>query len=57
MVVAFPIVTDVQGAVLTVAIVNSTLTVVAVSLRLLAQLIARKKWNMSDYLLIMAGVS
>ncbi|PLB40379.1 putative integral membrane protein [Aspergillus candidus] len=57
MAVVFAIVTDVQRAALTVAIVNSTLTVVAVSLRLLAQLIARKKWNMSDYLLIMAGIS
>lgn len=57
MAVIFPIVTDAQRAILAVAIVSSTLAVVAVSLRLLAHRIARKKWNMSDYLLIVACVS
>lgn len=55
--VIFPIVTHAQRATLAVAIVSGTLAVVAVFLRLLAQRVARKKWNTSDYLLIMACVS
>ncbi|PLN76185.1 hypothetical protein BDW42DRAFT_199069 [Aspergillus taichungensis] len=56
MAVIFPIVTEAQRAMLAVAIVSSTLAVIAVCLRLLAHHIARKKWNMSDYLLIMACI-
>lgn len=57
MVVTFPIETPAQRQVLGVAIAFSILSVAAVCLRLLAHHLARKKWTLSDYLIIAAGVS
>ena len=57
MVVTFPIETPAQRQVLGVAIAFSILSVTAVCLRLLAHHFARKKWILSDYFIIAAGVS
>lgn len=57
MVVTFPIETPAQRQVLGVAIAFSILAVVAVSLRLLSHHLANKKWILSDYFIIAAGVS
>ncbi|KAI1838614.1 hypothetical protein DTO013E5_515 [Penicillium roqueforti] len=56
MVVTFPIETPAQRQVLGVAIAFSILSVAAVCLRLLAHHLARKKWTLSDYLIIAAGI-
>ncbi|KGO63860.1 hypothetical protein PITC_054860 [Penicillium italicum] len=56
MVVTFPIETPAQRQVLGVAITFSILAVVAVSLRLLAHHLANKKWILSDYFIIAAGI-
>ncbi|OQE44646.1 hypothetical protein PENCOP_c002G04473 [Penicillium coprophilum] len=56
MVVTFPIETPAQRHVLGVAIAFSILAVLALCLRLLAHHIAHKKWILSDYFIIAAGV-
>ncbi|CDM30840.1 hypothetical protein CBS147339_441 [Penicillium roqueforti] len=56
MVVTFPIETPAQRQVLGVAIAFSILSVAAVCLRLLSHHLARKKWTLSDYLIIAAGI-
>ncbi|CAG8904107.1 unnamed protein product [Penicillium egyptiacum] len=56
MVVIFPIETPAQRQVLGVAIAFSILAVVAVCLRLLAHHLARKRWILTDYFIIAAGI-
>jgi hypothetical protein len=52
----FPIKTHAQHSVLGCSFAFSILAITAVFLRLLAHKIARKKWTLSDYLIIIACV-